>query len=96
MKLTQLSYFFEGYNFPSLRHLYPTNTDLWNAFNRQEGPSVRQDLVHEIHWLQQRNEEEQQQVMQYLNQVGIMGPIRFQKVHNMLQFLDEMKKNIAL
>jgi hypothetical protein len=95
MKLHELSYFFECYNIPSLRYLYPTNLDLWNAFNKQEGKKIKVDILNEIEKVLKSEEDEQKQVMKYLNQIGIMGPIRFKKTTKMLSFLIEMKENIT-
>lgn len=96
MKLHQLTYFFEAYNIPSLRHLYPTNDDLWQAFNRQEGKTVKVTMLDEISWVLNNSVQEQKEVMKYLNQVGIMGVIRFKKTTEMVSFLTQMQDNIIL
>ena len=96
MKLYELSYFFEGYNIPSLRYLYPTNTDLWNAFNKKEGKETKEAILNEIEWILKNDEKEQKQVMKFLNQIGLMGPIHFKKIDKMLDFLTEMKDNITI
>ena len=95
MKLTELTYFFEGYNIPSLRYLYPTNTDLWHAFNKQETKKMKLAMLREINWVLNNSQTEQKQVMKYLNQVGIMGAIQFKTTTDMLHFLTEMKENIC-
>ena len=96
MKLRQLKYFFESYNIPSLRYLYPTNTDLWNTFNKQEQKKTKVDLWNEIEWVFSKGEQEQREIMRYLNQVGIMGALHFKTVVEMIHFLTEMKENIEL
>ncbi len=95
MKLPELTYFFEGYNIPSLRYLYPTNTDLWQAFNKQEAKTLKLAMLREITWVLNNSQTEQKQVMKYLNQVGIMGAIQFKTTTDMLYFLTEMKENIC-
>ena len=94
MKLNLLTYFFEGYNFPMVRHLYPTNKDLWDWFNRQETEETRRSMIDEIDWILHQPHDEKEEIMRYLNQVGIMGPIRFKKVQDMISFLTDMKLHI--
>lgn len=96
MKLPELTYFFDAYNLPSLRYLYPTNDDLWRTFNSQEGKAVKSAMLDEITWVLNSNELEQKQVMTYLNQVGSMGVIRFKKTAKMVSFLTEMQDNMVL
>ncbi len=58
MKLKVLTYFFECYNIPALRYLYPTNDKLWKAFRRQEGEEIRLTLLIEINWVLKQEEKE--------------------------------------
>ena len=95
MKLPELSYFFESYNFPSVRKIYPTNVELWRAFNQQDGDSVKQGILKEIERVMACKEAEQGQIMMYFNQVGYMGPIQFTATEDMLTFLVEMKEQIS-
>lgn len=95
MKLKELKYFFESYNIPSLRYLYPTNIELWCAFNKQESREIKSKIVEEINWVLDENEKEKRKIMKYLNQLGIMGPIRFRKIIDMNSFLTEMRENIG-
>ena len=95
MKLPELSYFFESYNYPSVRKIYPTNIELWRAFNQQEGVSVKQGILKEIDWVMACKDAELGQIMTYFNQVGYMGPIQFTSTTDMLTFLVGMKEQIC-
>lgn len=95
MKVPELSYFFESYNFPSLRKVYPTNVELWRAYNQQEGVSVKQGILKEIDWVLACKDTEQGQIMIYFNQLGYMGPIQFTTTVDMLTFLVETKEQIS-
>jgi hypothetical protein len=96
MQIKELNYFFESYNIPMLRYLYPTNEQLWAAFNKQETAKTKLDTLSEIDWVINQPNSNQQDIMRFLNQVGTMGPIRFKKTQEMIDFLIQMKAHITI
>lgn len=96
MKLKELVYFFEGYSIPYMRDMYPTNKLLWEEMKENEGKDILQNILVEIEWILSQDNTEKEQIMEYLNEVGIMGPIHFDKVNEMILFLTEMKIGLTL
>lgn len=90
MKLKELTYFMEAYAFPMVRHFYPTDEALWRAFHEKESAETIAAIRAEIQWLNAQPPSELKQVRRYLNQIGIMVPIRFENEAAMLLFFNKI------
>ena len=88
--MKELARFFEGYSFPSSKIMYPTNKALWDFALQTEGHNSIEQICKDIVWVLKQNATEHKEILRYINQLAHMGPIRFKKTEEMLDYLKEM------